>query len=313
MTTSSYRKSTSKQSVYDIITERVLAALETGTAPWHRPWRGSPFGNWPKNLKSKKQYRGANVLMLGMLNPYENPFWLTYKQAQEFGGNVRKGEKSSPAVFWKWYDREDNTTGETKRLPVLRYYAVFNVEQCDGIDSKLPEPEDKRPDLDFTPIDACEEMVSGYENCPEIDHRGARAFYRQSSDEIVMPERVRFDSEPEYYSTLFHELAHSTGHESRLSRKSLTDLDAGFGSDPYAREELVAEMSAAFMCGIAGIENHTLDNSAAYIHGWKTKISANPKLVITAAAQAQKAVDYMREVTFEDATTEETKPELATA
>ena len=278
--------------VYDIVTDQVLKLLERGTVPWHRPWHG---GELPQNLVSRKAYRGINPFLLGCTG-YASPYWLSYKQAQQRGGNVRKGEKSTLVVFWKRWttEKRDAETGEktSTTLPILRYYRVFNVEQCEGVEA--PELADK----DFEPIERCESVVADMPNAPTIENRETRAYYRPRTDTVNMPRPELFNSAPEYYSTLFHELTHSTGHVSRLRRKDIEDVQP-FGSADYSREELVAEMGAAFLCGHCGIEAATIENTAAYLNGWLRKLRDDRKLVIVAAAQAQRAADCILGVSWE--------------
>ena len=274
--------------VYEIVTERILTELERGNVPWHKPWSGEQ--SMPRNLTSGKLYRGCNVFLLGMQG-YGSPYWLTYKQAQARGGSVRKGEKASPIVFWKWLEKKDET-GKLQRVPMLRYFSGFNVEQCDGLEYPKPEP---KPEFD--PIDAAEKLAANYRAGPKLQHGGGRAYYRPSTDTVQMPERSAFANGPEYYSTLFHELGHSTGHDSRLKRKGITD-PIHFGSHSYSKEELVAEMTAAFLCGFSGIDQ-TVENSAAYLRSWIQALKGDAKLVVQAAAQAQKASDHIRGIKFE--------------
>jgi antirestriction protein ArdC len=270
--------------VYQIVTDRIIQLLEQGTVPWHKAW--SSDDRLPMNLCSGKPYRGVNVFLLHVAG-YGLPHWLTLKQANERGGRIRPGEKSSIAVFWKSYELEDKNTGEKKTVPVLRYYRVFNVEQCEGIDYPKSEPRM----LSFNPIEACERLVSGMPNPPKIQHIEARAYYRRATDTVNLPPRESFENEPEYYSTAFHELTHATGHESRLGR--MQKGESNFGTGSYAKEELIAEMGAAFLCWTAGIENKTIDNSAAYIAGWPERLKNNRKLVVQAASAAHKAADYI--------------------
>lgn len=280
--------------VEDIITARIMEKLESGTVPWHRPWSG---GEMPKNLITKKEYRGINIFILSC-SGYSSPFFASFKQVQELGGNVKKGEKGFPVVFWKWLSyakKNENDETQEHSFPFLRYYTVFNIEQTEGIDeSKIPSLVKKYNDLEK--IEQCEIVVSNMPQRPAIGHGEARAYYMPLSDSVNMPKMETFDSSEEYYSTLFHELTHSTGHESRLNRKGVGGSEGSwsvFGSAPYAKEELVAEMGAAFLCGYCQIENKTIDNSAAYIHNWLQKLKNDSKLVIMAAAQAQKAVDFI--------------------
>ena len=278
--------------VYDVITDRVIEKLEAGTIPWEKPWGGK--AGMPKNLKSGKAYRGINVFLLHSLG-YESPYFLTFKQAKERGGSVRKGEKGCPVVFWKWLEVEQADEPTTKRVPMLRYYTVFNVAQCEGISA----PAIDVPERKHEPVLAAQATVRAMPNPPGIVHGYTGAAYSPRTDIVRMPKPGRFESSERYYSTLFHELTHSTGHSSRLDRNVDLKL-AAFGSSDYSREELVAEMGAAFLCGETGILD-TIEQSAAYIEGWLRSLRNNRKLVVTAAAQAQKAVDFILNRDFQGA------------
>jgi antirestriction protein ArdC len=292
-----------KPDVYQIITDKILEALDKGTVPWRKPWRGGSAGQ-PKSLATRKPYSGVNVWLLTMSAQaagYTSPYWVTYKKAQELGGQVRKGEKSTIAVFWKCYKKEKtNDAGAIVNDDywVVKYYRLFNVDQCDNLDpNKLPVdavPVDEK-ELDFEPVTACESIVANMPKRPEITHSGERrAYYRPSKDEVHMPDKKHFENEPLYYSVLFHELGHSTGHSIRLNRKE--SGVAAFGSANYGKEELVAEFASCMLCGIAGIESATIENSASYIDGWSKAIKKNLKLVMQAASAGQKAADYIRGV-----------------
>lgn len=289
--------------VYEMVTERVLALLDEGTVPWRKPWATEGH----RNLISKRAYRGINVFLLSA-SGYESPWWLTYKQAKQVGAHVRRGEKSSIVVFWKWIEKrtenEDGEADDVKRFPILRYYRVFNVEQIevpDGVISKLidskaiPEWPTQVAD-DLEPCAAADAMVNAMPDAPPITYGGDSAYYVPSLDAVTVPELSRFNSVAAFTSTRFHELVHATGHKSRTGRvKDWT----GFGSEPYAQEELVAEMGAAMLNAICGLFDETADNAAAYIEGWRSKISKDPKLVVMAAAQAQKAADWIQGETHE--------------
>jgi antirestriction protein ArdC len=276
--------------VEDVITERIIEKLESGVVPWHRPWAG---GEAPKNLITKKEYRGINVFMLSCAC-YSSPFWASYKQITELGGTVTKGEHGYPVVFWKFIDaKEKDETGKDvkKSIPFLRYYTVFNVEQTSGIDeTKIPELAIKYNQLEK--LEQCENLVMAMPKRPEILHQEQRAYYRPSADCVNMPKMETFNNSEEYYSTLFHELTHSTGHETRLNRRG-SDVVRHFGDKEYSKEELIAEMGAAFLCGHCQIENRTIDNSAAYIKSWLSKFKDDKKMVVYAGAAAQKAVDFI--------------------
>jgi antirestriction protein ArdC len=222
---------------------------------------------------------------------------VSFKQAQQLGGRVKAGERGFPCVFWKiWKDKEVGPTGEEKetRRMILRYYTVFNVEQTTGLEKKIPQPEVLR---ETKTIDACEEMIKGMPNRPDINHGGDRACYNLVSDKVSMPSRETFVSDEHYYSVLFHELTHSTGSKSRVGRHK--DAMSQMEMHTYSQEELVAEMGAAYLCGVAGIENVTLDDSASYISHWVQKLKDDRKMLVMAAAQAQKAADYIRGINQE--------------
>ena len=280
--------------VYEIITEKVLERLKQGEIPWHQPW----VGGYPKNLVSKKEYRGINTFLLGC-QKYSSPYWVSFKQAKELGGSVKAGEKSTMVVFWKQLpvteQKEDGEVTE-KSIPFLRYYRVFNVEQTEGIDPKKIPVSDINPN--FHPILACEATIQGMPKRPDIQHRDSRAYYNPKEDFVNMPKAESFEKEEFYYCVLFHELGHSTGHEKRLARKKFNEW-APFGSESYSKEELVAEMTAAFLCGHHHIEMQTLENSVSYIQSWLHKLESDPKVVVLAAAQAQRAADYIRGTSYQ--------------
>lgn len=294
-----------KQDTYERITNRVIAALKEGTVPWHKPWKSLGA---PRNLQSKRPYRGINVFIL-MLSPYSSPFWTTYKKASEMGGQVRKGEKGTTVVFWKRLEVDDrDNPGEKKTIPLLRGYTVFNAEQIDWNDeaqAKIDKLHAEAKQIDFEPVEEAQRVIDEMQNAPEIMHNGSGASYNWRDDVVSLPKQETFESVESYYSTAYHELSHSTGHEKRIGRIKDWSL---FGSDPYAKEELVAEMTAAFLCGAAGIEGD-FDQSAAYIANWLKKFQGDPKLVVNAAAQAQKAADYILNETFEGASSEAPKDE----
>ena len=237
-----------KKTVNQLITERMIERIQsTGLLPWKQPW-ATP-NHIPRNLISQKNYRGINAFLLHSLG-YLSPCWLTMKQANTVGGNVRKGEKATPVVFWKFVERDELQDGTRKPYALLRYYNVFNVEQCDGI------PENKLPDLPeprtVSTLDIAEQILEAMPQKPVIHHRGSRAFYTPLTDEIQIPKQQQFNGDPQYYATLFHELTHATGHEKRLARKEIMKLTM-HGDHDYSNEELVAEMGAAFLCGHCGI------------------------------------------------------------
>jgi antirestriction protein ArdC len=276
---------------YDAITDRIISKLEEGVVPWCKPWYGK--AGMPKNLVSGNEYRGINVFLLHCL-AYESPYFLTFNQAKKLGGHVRQGEKGCPVVFWKLLDVQEETDEDgkkvfkVKQVPILRYYTVFNVAQTEGIET----PPLEVPQRDHTPILPAEQIVRGMPSAPEIRHGHTGASYSPTGDVVQMPRPEVFENGETYYATLFHELTHSTGHSSRLDRKLDAKL-AAFGTPDYSREELVAEMGSAFLCGEAGILDTNIDQSAAYIDGWLRSLRNDKKLVVVAAAQAQKAADFI--------------------
>ena len=274
--------------VYQIITDRIISILEDGTVPWRKPWNNGREDG-PLNLVSKKHYQGINCFLLSCTN-FASPYWLTYKQAQELGGNVKKAEKGFPIIFWKIYEKEEpeSETGK-KSLPVLRYYTVFNIEQVEGITA--PDPSQSTW-YKHDPIETAESVVLTMPNRPTVNIGGIKAYYSPFHDLVSIPELFRYEKAEEYYSTFFHELAHSTGHKSRLNREGVNGQHF-FGDFDYSKEELIAEMTASFLCGHVGIENATIQNSAAYIQSWIKVLKGDKKLAIIAAAQAQKAADYI--------------------
>lgn len=244
---------------------------------------------------SKKPYRGINHFLLSA-SSYVQPYWLTMRQANELGGQIRKGEESTIIVFWKVEDRraeaqEAEPHEEVRRRFVLRYYRVWNVEQCELPEralEKLPKIEMHEHDS----IESVERIIAGMPNPPTIEHAGTKAFYSGASDRITMPPRTLFISAEEYGSTICHEAIHSTGHKKRLARESIAEA-AEFGSAVYSKEELIAEMGGAYLCAEAGISNAVIENQAAYIAGWLKRLRDDRRLVILAATQAQHAADYI--------------------
>ncbi len=246
--------------VEEVISNRILELLEAGTVPWHKPWanRHTRSDAFPRNAISKRHYRGINVFILASQS-YGSHYWLTYKEALALGGHVKAGEHGSPIVFWKWLSRE-----------------IEKPEACEAIYANMLS----RPGLEHGATLA---ITRG---------RKLEAYYSPSTDRVVMPRREAFDSPEFYYSVLFHELTHSTGASHRLNRPTLNQA-VRFGDSNYSKEELVAEMGASFLAGHTGIEQVTLRNSAAYLDSWIRALKGDAKLVILAAAAAQKATDYI--------------------
>jgi antirestriction protein ArdC len=264
--------------VYQSVTDRIITSLEEGTVPWRKPW----VGGGPRNVENGRLYTGINPFLLA-LTPYGDPRWGTYNAIKRVGGQVRRKEEHTKIVLLKRVNkRRDKKAPEVEpdSYFLFRYYNVFNAEQADG----LPELEDAK--FDNEPIERAEQIALGYIG-PTVTFGGDRAVYYPMTDMVRVPMLDQFMSAEAYYSTLYHELVHSTGHESRLDRLEGT----GFGTGPYAKEELVAEMGAAMLCGMAGIEN--LDQSAAYIAHWLEPLRNDKKFVVSAAGMAQKASDLI--------------------
>ncbi|HTQ10397.1 MAG TPA: zincin-like metallopeptidase domain-containing protein [Fimbriimonadaceae bacterium] len=276
-------------SPYQIVTDKIIQALERGVVPWRKPWHTQEGP--PCNAVSRRPYHGVNLLLLSLAH-YQDHRWLTYKQAKELGGFVRPGESSSIAVFWKAWKIEDEEQkdGEVKRrqVSVLRFYNLFNVVQCEGLG--LPELEgDGRQEHER--IAAAEALVRNVPDSPRLHEGDKQACYYPLADVVSIPALSSFVSADSYYNTLFHELAHATGHESRLNRPGMRSI---FGSRDYAREELVAELTSAFCCAMLGLDNSLLEDSASYIGGWLKTLHDDPRAIVVAASQAQRATDYLR-------------------
>ena len=282
-----------RRDVYQEVTDRILAALDAGVPPWRDPVLSA---GPPANLASRKPYRGVNVFLLMMAQAageHSSPWWLTFKQALDLGGNVRRGERSTRVVFWKVLEREEtDDAGEVTeiKLPLVRFYSVFNAAQCEGI--TVPDA-GRAPGGPHEPDLACDAIDRRYRRelgGPALGSGARRPLYRRGNDAVMMPDLDAFESAAEYHATLFHELAHSTGHPRRLGR-----FKEGESPDvpAYGREELVAEMAAAFLCAEGGISPLVIANQASYVDGWRRTIKGDKSLVVRSAAQAQRAADHV--------------------
>lgn len=281
--------------IYQKVTDEILEKLKEGVAPWRMPY--SFGGNMPlANLATKRAYRGVNVILLSTrqwAKGYSSPWWIGYRQAQALGGHVKKGAKSMFIITP--YIRKDED-GEEK---IVGYGSgrVFNIDECELPAEKIPAPPDP---AEHDPIEAAEAILATREDLPHTNFiNGIIPSYNPSLDIVNMQPLEAFTSAEEYYSSYFHELVHSTGHESRLGRELKTWRD----KPAYSFEELIAETGSAFLCAQAGIEQQTLDNSASYIDGWLRALGNNPDWIVKAAAQAQKAADWIstRETTQQEA------------
>ena len=270
--------------IYAAVTDRIIVQMEQGQIPWQKPWisEGKAISH-----VTGKPYSLLNQMLLGKPGEY-----VTFKQCAEAGGYIKKGEKASMVVFWKWIEQEDEETGETKEVPFLRYYNVFHIDQCEGISAKHTS-ETAFPDGAST-VETAQEIIYDYlgREGVKITHtEGDRACYKPSTDEIVLPLRKQFVNTAEYYSTVFHEISHSTGHPSRLNRLNRA---AFFGTEEYSKEELCAEISAAALVNHCGLESSTsLRNNAAYIQNWLSVLRGDKRFIISAAGKAEKAVNLI--------------------
>ena len=267
--------------IYSEITTRIMAQLESGIIPWRKPW----ISGKAVSHVTGKPYSLLNQMLLGKPGEY-----ITFKQCQQEGGQVKKGEKAQMVVFWKWIEQEDEETHEKKEVPLLRYYNVFHISQCEGL----------RPKYEITlpgtaePNAAANEIIYDYlsHSGVTLKHEsGDRAYYRPVTDTVVIPERRQFAETAEFYGTIFHELTHSTGHESRLNR---LDKTAFFGSETYGKEELIAEIAAATLVNHCGIEtSSSFRNSAAYLQNWLQVLKNDKRFIVSAAGKAEKAVQFI--------------------
>jgi antirestriction protein ArdC len=278
--------------VFGYVTDRIIAKLEAGVVPWHKPWTADKA---PKNLATGKEYKGLNVWLL-LSTDYSSPWWITKKQVRKMGGSVKSSESKNKTFITYWltgtYEVEDKITGEKviKKSWNLRYWWVYNIEQCNIPAKYMPEVTENVEE--FNPIGAAENVVKNMPAPPTIKHNGGAAYYAPLTDTVTMPNPEEFESSEAYYCTEFHELIHSTGHESRLNRKGITEINK-FGSKDYSQEELVAEMGAAFLCGTTGIVNTTIDNSASYLASWIKRLRGDSKLIVYAASKGQKGAEYI--------------------
>ena len=267
--------------LYKEITERIMNQMQEGVIPWHKPW----ISGKAISRTTGKPYSLLNQMMLGKPGEY-----LTFKQCQAEGGKVKKGEKAQMVVFWKWMTVEDEETKEEKEVPFLRYYNVFHIDQCEGLrpNYELTLPGTAEPDA------AANEVIYDYldRSGVKMTHEsGDRAYYQPMTDTVVIPVRKQFAETAEFYSTIFHELTHSTGHESRLNRLEKT---AFFGTESYSKEEFIAEIGAATLVNHCGIKtSSSFRNSTAYIQNWLSVLKNDKRFIVSAAGKAEKAINLI--------------------
>jgi antirestriction protein ArdC len=293
-----------KASTYEQVNNQILEALENGTVPWKMPWQQAAR---PLNIRGSL-YRGINYFLLNLyrqMKGYTSPYWLTFKQAKDHGGNVKAGEKASVVVFWKtlvFTDKDKESGEETTDIKrMVKHYFVFNIDQTENVRADLLPLEGNQ--IDFSPIERAEAIVAGYPKPPTILFEGDVAKYSCSTDTVTMPPQGQFHSNEDYYDTLFHELGHSTRHPTRLNRPdSKTTKDR-------AMEELIAELTAAFLCSEAGIGQRVIENESAYIANWLQYLKSEKTAFLLASARAQKSADFILGRKFES----EAKPDEAEA
>ncbi len=283
--------------LYSEVTDKIIAELEKGAAPWVKPWKSLGGAHWPHNAASGRPYSGINVLLLWiteMERGYSSQGWVTFKQALELGGSVRKGEKATQIVFvkpltFKEKDgngapvKDENGDDVERHVNMLRGYYVFNVEQCEGL--RLPNAKPRPPVPTDPEFDAWVARTGA-----EVRHGGDMACYRPSTDRIDMPPRDAFKTSAQYSATMLHELGHWTGHKTRLDRS----LRGRFGDAEYAAEELIAELTAAYRCAAMGIDGDL--RHAGYIDHWLKLLKSDKRAIFTAAAAAQKAAQYLADL-----------------
>ena len=301
---------TSRQRVEDAVADRILELLDQGQPPpWEKDWRDSANG-LPLNAVSMKPYRGVNrwmTLLTHIATGYQDPRWLTYRQAETLGGHVRKGETSTEIVFWKrvaFRDRDDEGRNglakddqppeeeeKIRTYPMLRSYRVFNVEQTE--DCQI-EPLAQIDAQDHDPVEQAEAIIAGMPSPPEFQtyqNANHAPHYDPKADMIRVPDMGRYRSTEGYYNTVFHELVHATGHPKRLNR---FDLDANAGDlHAYGREELTAGMGAAMLAAHAGTLAEAIERDASYILHWRDAIKADKPMIVRSATLAQRAVDLI--------------------
>lgn len=283
--------------VYQMVTDRVIEMLEKGVCPWHQPWTGASLEDGGAiSYATRRPYSFINQLLLG--RPGE---WLTFKQCKEQGGSIRKGAKAGLVVFFKQtaYKKEvENENGEKETriayYPLLKYYHVFHIDDCEGVKTKVKVKEN----VSLQPVDECEDIINGYLGREKgltfvCDRVSGSAYYSPTRDMVVVPKISQYEIVEEYYSTVFHELTHSTMKESRCNREQ-DNRTAAFGSKDYSREELVAELGSAMICNYAGLDStKAFANSVAYLNGWLTALANDNKMIIWASSRAEKAARYI--------------------
>ena len=282
------KKYNQKQNIYQKITDLIIEQLETGAIPWENPVINNCR---PQNLITGHIYKGVNPLILARS---KTPFFMTFKQAKQIKATIKKGAKSKPVVFWSvgTYKKE-NEAGELeeKRSFILKYYNVFNISDIENIPAKYLDKThlDKINNIE---IKTAENIIANYPNPPEIEHCMGTPSYSPIEDKIRIPQKGYFINSNAYYSTFYHEIAHSSGHKKRLNRFNEQGSSLLFGDKEYAKEELTAELTASFLMAETG-ENINIKNKSAYIQSWLKILKNDNRLLIASSAKAEKAVNYV--------------------
>lgn len=302
-----------KKSVYEIITENVIARIEaaikdeTGIAPWRKPWKGNGA---PRNFITQRPYRGLNAWFL------QGSQYLTWSQFCDLQKKnpdlkIRKGAHKEMVIYWNMLDKEletENGEKETKKIPLLRYYTVFSVEDIEGLDLKV------ETEFNHDPIDAAESVIQDYIQRTDLSYKvvegSDRAYYRKSDDTVCIPALNQYENKVEFYSTAIHECAHASGHSKRLGRFKDEDSSSIFDKSSYSREELVAEMTSVLVCNSIGLYNNEVyksaeENSLSYLRGWLKPLRDDITMIVRASAQAQKAADLILNVNYSSKEEEE--------
>lgn len=282
--------------LYQNVTARILAELETGSAPWVKPWSATPGKNIPHNAATNRPYSGCNVILLWLSQGrFAAPRFLTFKQAKDLGGNVKKGEHGFTVFFVKpMVEKKADGEEGGKAFTMLRAYTVFNVDQCENLPAKILAPSEIKPRNSDERDATIDEFIKATGADFRADVGGDRAYYSPSTDFVAMPAFAAFKSAATYYATAFHELGHWTGSAKRLNR----EFGKRFGDRAYAAEELVAELTAAFLCAEFSIDGEL--RHAGYIVNWIALLKDDARAFFTAASAAQKAADYLRQRAIAD-------------
>lgn len=282
------------------ITEKIIELMQAGPAAWQKTWSVAASSGMPVNATTGAPYRGVNILLLWVASAeagYSSNRWMTYKQAQAIGANVRKGEKSVTCVFFDMIKKKGAQDDEAGFFPMAKAFHLFNLDQIENLPASLQTVEPTNTGNTFTPCEGAEKFLAT--TGAVIAHRGNRAFYRPSTDEIYMPPREAFTTPENYYATILHELTHWTGHVNRLDRNF--SKTTRFGDESYAFEELVAELGAAFLAGHFGFVEATVENHASYMASWIKVLKDDKNAIFTAARHASAAMDYLLGLTSKEA------------